>query len=79
MRGFKGATKRTWMLIVGLMAVGTILLLPGQPTASGADCGPTLEWSCAFPGCDECPETLFVGTVCEKEAYEAATGRVCSL
>jgi len=80
MRGFEKTTmRRTWMVIAGVVTVGTILLLPGQPTAVGAECGPTFEWSCATPGCDECPEFLFEGTVCEKEAYEAATGRVCSM
>jgi len=46
---------------------------PPQP-----DCGPVREWNCVLPRCEECPEILFVGTVCQKAAFEQQTGRVCS-
>jgi len=42
------------------------------------DCGPTRQWTCALPGCPECYEVLFEGTVCEKAAFEKQTGRVCT-
>lgn len=68
-------------LIAAVMAIGVIALVQSQPSAAGPtpDCGPTYEWSCALPNCPECPEILFEGTVCEKNAFEKATGRVCSL
>lgn len=77
---YRSAKRKNLMLIAGALAVGVILLLPGGPSAAGPepDCGPTREWNCVIPGCPECPEILFEGTVCEKEEFEAATGRVCS-
>lgn len=42
------------------------------------DCGPTREWNCVVPGCPDCPEILFEGTVCEKNEFEQQTGRECS-
>jgi hypothetical protein len=42
------------------------------------ECGPTRQWTCALPGCPDCYEVLFVGTVCEKAAFEKQTGRVCT-
>jgi hypothetical protein len=42
------------------------------------ECGPTRQWTCALPGCPDCYEVLFEGTVCEKAAFEKKTGRVCT-
>jgi hypothetical protein len=42
------------------------------------DCGPTRQWICVIPGCPDCNDVLFEGTVCEKTAYERQTGRKCS-
>ena len=36
-------------------------------------CGPTLQWSCSGHG----PDRLFIGTVCEKDEFEARTGLTC--
>lgn len=37
-------------------------------------CGPTLQWSCQKIGG---PAQLFIGTVCEKSAFERKTGSTC--
>jgi len=37
-------------------------------------CGPTYQWSCSGPGG---PDRLFIGTICEKNDYEAKTGFTC--
>lgn len=54
--------------------------LSSSPAQAGPilECGPTRQWTCALPGCPECYEVLFEGTVCEKNAFEAKSGRVCS-
>ncbi len=67
-------------LIAGLLTAGLTALLQSQVSVAGPgpDCGPTREWNCVIPGCPECPEILFEGTVCEKAQFENATGRVCS-
>ena len=64
----------------GILALGAVALVrdttyarPPQP-----DCGPTRQWNCVLPRCQECPEIQFEGTVCEKAAFEKKTGRVCS-
>jgi len=66
-------------LTTGTLAIGSAALLY-QPAyaAPQPDCGPTREWNCVVPGCPDCPEILFEGTVCEKTQFEKATGRVCS-
>ena len=78
---------------LGVLSKWVMIVLIGTATAAGAamlanagttgirpepDCGPTREWNCVVPGCPECPEILFEGTVCEKNQFEAETGRVCS-
>jgi hypothetical protein len=74
------STKR--LILLAATAVGMMLttssgrVMAGQPQP---DCGPTFEWNCVVPGCPECPEILFEGTVCEKNAFEKKTGRVCTL
>ena len=66
-------------LTSGTLALGSAALLY-QPAyaAPQPDCGPTREWNCVVPGCPECPEILFEGTVCEKKQFEKTSGRVCS-
>ena len=66
-------------LMGGSLALGSVAFLQ-QPAYARPepDCGPTFEWSCALPGCPDCYEILFEGTVCEKNAFEKKTGRVCT-
>jgi hypothetical protein len=68
------------VLCAGAMALGVaVTLLPGPAQAAPApDCGPTRQWNCVLPRCEECPEILFEGTICEMRAFEKATGRRCS-
>jgi hypothetical protein len=51
---------------------------PAYAVRPQPDCGPSREWNCVIPGCPDCPEILFDGTICEKRQFEKATGRVCS-
>lgn len=72
----------------GILAVVAVALLLGatallqQPVQAARqppiECGPTRQWICVLPGCPDCYDVLFEGTVCEKERFEKATGRVCS-
>jgi hypothetical protein len=80
MRKLVATKRRTLVLIAGIMLISMTLLVqaPTSDARSGPDCGPTFEWSCALPNCEECPEILFEGTVCEKQQFEAATGRICT-
>lgn len=41
----------------------------------GPLCGPTYQWSCSKVGG---PSRLFIGTVCDKNAFEAKTGLTCT-
>jgi hypothetical protein len=59
-------------------AIAALLQTPAYAVRPQPDCGPTREWNCVIPGCPDCPEILFEGTVCEKRQFEKATGRVCS-
>ena len=68
-------------VVGGAIAIGVAALAASEVNARKPpqpDCGPTREWNCVLPRCEECPEILFVGTVCEKAAFERQTGRVCS-
>jgi len=71
---------RRLLLVGGVVALGAIAFVqtPVDAARPQPDCGPTREWTCVVPGCPECPEILFEGTVCEKAEFEATTGRVCS-
>lgn len=66
---------------MGVLLLGTMgasldgRLLASNPTP---DCGPTRPWNCVEPGCPSCALTPFEGTVCEKVAFEKATGLICS-
>ena len=61
------------------LALGSAALLQQPAYASPTpECGPTRQWICVLPGCPDCYDVLFEGTVCEKTAYEKKTGRVCS-
>ena len=77
-------TKPTWnvrlVLLCALTLLGITLTTPnGRVSAQPApDCGPTREWICVIPGCPDCPDILFEGTVCEKNAFQKKTGRVCT-
>jgi len=65
----------------GLALAAGVVALSQQPVHARPprpDCGPTRLWNCVLPGCPDCYEVLFEGTVCEKAAYEKKTGRVCS-
>jgi hypothetical protein len=66
-------------LTSGTLALGSAALLQ-QPAyaAPRPDCGPTRQWNCVRPGCPDCYEVLFEGTVCEKTAFERKTGLKCS-
>ena len=66
-------------LTTGTLAIGSAALLY-QPAyaAPRPDCGPTRQWICVVPGCPDCYDVLFEGTVCEKTAFEKKTGRKCS-
>ncbi len=69
------------LALVGVALAGGVTVLVPAPVAAagpGPDCGPTREWNCVIPGCQDCPEILFEGTVCEKAQFEKRTGRVCS-
>lgn len=82
MRKFEGVSKSGLVFVcVGVIAlVMLVMLSQGRALAvsPAPDCGPTREWNCVVPGCPDCPEILFEGTVCEKKAFEKATGRQCS-
>jgi hypothetical protein len=67
-------------LASGTLALASVVLVRDTANARppGPECGPTRQWSCALPGCPDCYEVLFEGTVCEKVAFEKKTGRVCS-
>lgn len=60
------------------MVLGALASSQAQAQPPRPDCGPTREWNCVIPGCPDCPEILFEGTICEKAEFEAQTGRVCS-
>jgi hypothetical protein len=66
-------------LTSGTLALGSAALIY-QPAnaAPRPDCGPTRQWICVLPGCPDCYDVLFEGTVCEKAAFEKKTGRKCS-
>jgi len=64
----------TVVLTLGL----TALLQQPAHASPQPDCGPTRQWICVLPGCPDCYEVLFEGTVCEKTAFEKKTGRKCS-
>lgn len=73
----------TWgaIVLVAAAVAAALVALEQAPAYAGRpapDCGPTREWNCVVPGCPDCPEILFEGTVCEKAAFEKQTGRVCS-
>ena len=61
-----------------VIAVAALAHSQAQAAKIGPECGPTRQWTCALPGCPECYEVLFEGTVCEKNAFEKKTGRVCT-
>jgi hypothetical protein len=71
-------TWQTRLILLGAMAAGMILTASSDRAAAGPLCGPTILWSCAVPGCPDCPVVIFGGTVCQKEAFERQTGRVCT-
>ena len=70
--------------IVGLLggmtaiAIAALFQTPAYAVRPQPDCGPTRSWNCVLPRCQECPEILFEGTLCEKNQFEKKTGRVCS-
>jgi hypothetical protein len=68
-----------FVLTTAALAFGSAALVT-QPAFAvpRPDCGPTREWICVVPGCPDCYDVLFEGTVCEKTAFEKQTGRKCS-
>jgi hypothetical protein len=77
----KNVLSRARLMLLGGAVLGIMLTVSSDRVAAGQpapDCGPTREWNCVVPGCPDCPEILFEGTVCEKAAFEKKTGRVCS-
>ena len=69
----------SFVLTGGILTLGAAALLqPVQAVRPQPDCGPTFSWNCVRPGCPDCYEVLFEGTVCEKAAFEKQTGLVCS-
>src|SRR5262249_8560949 len=73
----RNLVSRTRFILLGAMALG-IMLTVSSDRAAGDDCGPALNWNCVLPRCQECPEISFSGTVCQKQAFEQQTGRVCT-
>jgi hypothetical protein len=75
------STKRLTLLVAGALAVGISLTVSSDRVAAQPqpDCGPNFDWVCVVPGCPECPVTHIDATVCEKNAYQKATGRVCTM
>lgn len=76
----------TWKLgmvaLVGaamVLGITTLTATPAVAVPPGPLCGPTFQWWCELPGCPDCYVTEFVGTICDKAAYEKKTGRVCHL
>ncbi len=70
-----------WTIVaLSFLAFGIAALPEGtaQAVIPEPECGPTRQWTCVVPGCPHCYEVLFEGTVCEKNAFEKKTGRVCS-
>ncbi len=63
-------------MTIGIAALGQSEAYARRPPEP--ECGPTRQWECVRPGCEDCPVILFEGTVCEKAAFEKKTGRVCS-
>ncbi len=57
--------------VMGAMSISAPTAEAGIPQIL---CGPTLQWSCVGRGG---PSYLFIGTVCEKDAYEKAKRRTC--
>jgi hypothetical protein len=65
-------------LTVGALALGSAALHQSAYASPQPECGPTRQWICVLPGCPDCYDVLFEGTVCEKAAFEKKTGRKCS-
>lgn len=63
---------------VALAAGAAVLFTPSPAHAAGPIggplCGPTYQWSCSGPGG---PKVLFIGTVCDRAAFERRTGYTC--
>jgi hypothetical protein len=66
------------VLTGGALLFGSTAVPQSAHARPRPDCGPTRQWTCALPGCPDCYEVLFEGTVCEKAAFEKKTGRVCT-
>ena len=74
-------TKRFTLLTAGVLALGMSLTVSSDRVAAvqpQPDCGPNFSWACVVPGCLSCEVVHFDGTVCEKNAYQKQTGRVCT-
>ena len=72
--------KRGMLALAAMVgAIGIAVVAHSQAQAKPVpECGPTRQWTCALPGCPDCYEVQFEGTVCEKAAFEKKTGRVCT-
>ena len=77
-----GTTSKWGMLAFGgaaiVIGIAALAQSPAHAARPAPLCGPTRQWTCALPGCPDCYEVLFVGTICEKTQFEKKTGRVCS-
>lgn len=68
---------KTLVLTCGVVALvaGTIAVTTPRANAMPTLlCGPTFIWRCTAIGG---PDVQFIGTVCEKAAFEQATGLTC--
>jgi hypothetical protein len=76
------STRRLTLLTAGALALGISLTASSGRVAAvqppEPDCGPNFLWACVVPGCLSCEVVHFDGTVCEKNAYQKQTGRVCT-
>jgi len=81
----RGRIRNTLAMCLGVGALALGALTLAQPAANadinsarpiipGPQCGPTLIWLC--PDSDD-TFVVFVGTVCEKNAFEQQSGLTC--
>ena len=69
---------RKRLILLGAGAALGLALTLSSDRAACQDCGPTQNWNCVLPRCQECPEISFTGNTCQKQAFEQQTGRTCT-
>jgi hypothetical protein len=80
MRTLRSLPKIATLVVAAAATAAGVATLAGAPALADPqpECGPTYQWICIFPPCLACPPVEFDGTICEKQAYEKKTGRVCT-